>query len=140
MIPTSLPTRTPFDLARQWAARHPEWGTWQSHLAAYFRHGYVWSSPRAFVLAREIQSAWWRDAARLADHAQVAPDGDCWFIWLAAGDMAEFFAVCPRQKPLVCYCRRGEPRLISTTRLARKVTALRASASPSRLFHHSALQ
>ncbi|MDZ4287835.1 MAG: hypothetical protein U0984_07745 [Prosthecobacter sp.] len=102
---------SPSALARQWCLAHPEWGAFEDTVATYLRHGFVWSSPRSFVLARAIAADWWQDHDRLTDHTLSHPQGDCWFLWLAAGDMREFFEVCPQPKPFVCFCRRGLPRL-----------------------------
>jgi hypothetical protein len=113
---------TPAEAAAQWCQAHPEHGTFAEVLGAYLSFGYVWSSPRSFILARPIRREWWNDGDKLADHSLVDPGGDCWFIWLAAGDMAEFFKICPEPKTFVCFSRGDVARLWEFERLRRLCT------------------
>jgi hypothetical protein len=100
------PAATARELCREKGEDFDAW------LSAHLEHGYVWSSPRSFILARAIRSGWVdSDWWKLSDMAATAPDGDCWYIWLAAGDMAEFFEICPERKNFVCFSREEVPRL-----------------------------
>jgi hypothetical protein len=111
---------TPAEQAAKWCDNHNE--NFREVLAAYLSFGYVWSSPRSFILARPVWREWWDDGEKLADHSLTAPDGNCWFIWLAAGDMAEFFKICPQPKDFVCFSRGDVARCWEFERLRRLCT------------------
>lgn len=115
--------------ASHFAAGH----TFEADLAAHLRSGYVWASPAAFVMARLVRSDWtWAEWGNLE---LSDPDGDCWCVWIAAGDLAEFFRVCPRETKFACYSRRGFPRLWEFRELQRLcchgIHAKTASSAPS---------
>lgn len=86
-------------------------------LAHALEHGYVWSSPTCFIMARSV----WDDT--------------CWMIDLAAGDMAEFFRVDPAPKKWVAF-RRGDSHSVHPyERIKRrcchgKLTESTATATP----------
>lgn len=90
---------TPVQMAKEWLSNHPECGTWDDAIKFHMEHGYVWSSPQSFCLAQDR--------------------GDNWLIWLAAGDVAEFFEVCPVKKEFVCFVRRGFPKVWEFERIKR---------------------
>ena len=125
---------TPSATARAWMLAHPEHGTFDDALLFHMEHGYVWNSPRSFVLATIIRSVDW--PGTFIPQA----DGDTWFIWLAAGDWGEFFEVCPERKEFVCFVRRGFPRFYSFDRIQRLCTSHplpphSASHGPSKASH-----
>lgn len=68
-------------------------------------HGWVYSSPTAFGLARIVGSAW--PECDLQDprvHA-LPEEGDAWYFMRVAGNAAEVFARLPFPMPMVIYRR-----------------------------------
>lgn len=101
--------------------------SFEQDLALHVQHGYVWSSPRAIVMARLVHSSW--PFADFADLTRTAPesDADTWFVYLAAGDLAEFFRVMPFAKDFVCFYRRRSPRFHLLEPLQRRCLSISSS-------------
>lgn len=76
--------------------------------------GTVLESPLAFVLAHLVRSDW--SLPRML--AESDPAGDCWFIWLAAGDVPEIVRGLAdvRVTNLVAFEHRTHPRIVRTRR------------------------
>ena len=77
---------TPFDQAAAVYDREPCARTFEADLLLHFQHGYVVSTPEAFAMVRRVNHDWPED--RLRQPWETHPQGDCWFVWLLAGDMA----------------------------------------------------
>jgi len=92
---------TPFQAARQVCLDRPEIMPFEEQLAHYGEHGYIWSSPTAFILATY--------------HATE----DEWFIGLAAGNMAEFCLHAPHPAKWVCFIRDGRQTKWDFSRIQR---------------------
>lgn len=88
-------------------------------LAAHFQTGYVWSSPTAFIMARLVSSKWTWDALSDLTRAASGEEADAWCVWVAVGDLREFFRVCPHEAKFACFARRGFPRLWPFEKLKR---------------------
>jgi len=80
---------TPFQRAKAWNEAHPEVLPWPAQLAYYGAHGFIWSSPTAFVLATYDQ------------------EESEWFVGVAAGNWWELFAIAPHPAKWACFVRRG---------------------------------
>lgn len=89
-------------------------------LKAFLCTGYVFSTPTAFIMAKpvgkffeeQIQDPW----------AMFNPDEyDTWLIWLAAGDMAEFFRFCPYPLSWLAWARHDRLRFWRFESIQRKV-------------------
>lgn len=115
---------TPYELAMQVYASEPCARTLEEDLALHARFGYVVSTPTAFAMGRLV----WRDwpYAKLADPSQVAPDGDCWWIWLLAGDAREALKWLPFEKKWFAFERSNSPRFMDATRFLRLLASGRA--------------
>lgn len=88
------------------AATRPEF---DSELAAHLAHGFVISTPDAFLMGRPVSS----DAPHglLADpfHRFPAADCDAWMVWLAAGDLRAIWRMVPYRLPWIAWARREGP-------------------------------
>jgi hypothetical protein len=100
---------TPWQKAKQWQDTHDTQDFWEllgEHLSA----GYVWNSPKVFLLASE---------ARWNAEEQTFESGEpnCWFVRLAASNgvnlIGEVERVLPRPHEFVAWFRRGQftPRI-----------------------------
>lgn len=78
-------------------------------LLLHLHHGYVYSSPTAFAMARPVALSWTPE--ELSTVAKTDPDGDAWFVWAVAGDMREALSKLPFPKKWLAFCRRGSPRI-----------------------------
>ena len=108
------------ELERLYASPFAAGHTFLADLAAHFEHGYVWSSPTAFIMARLVSSTWGPE--RWGNLAETDPGGDAWCVWVAVGDLREFFRVCPHETKFACFARRGFPRLWPFEKLKRLST------------------
>lgn len=104
--------------------------SFEEDVLLHVQRGYVWSSPRAFIMGRLVCSAWpWErvwDVTR-ADALATPEEADAWFLYLAVGDVREFFRVAPVQKDFVCFFRRGSPRWYRLDAIQRRCTAISSS-------------
>lgn len=95
-------------------ARHLEFGsdwTFAEVIDAHGVVGYVHSTPDLFVMARQGHSDWNSDEFR--DPYATSSTGDCWHVWLLAGDFRAAMAFLPFPLPFVSYHRRD--RLVVLT-------------------------
>lgn len=72
--------------------------------------GYVFATPELFLLGRRVGSDWTDD--ELCDPWLVAPDGDVWHVFLAAGDLREGLRLLPYRLPWLSYYHDGKHRLM----------------------------
>lgn len=83
--------------------------TFREELTAHLLHGFVLSTPEAFVMGRPIV----KDAphALQADPWHVFPpdECDCWLVWLAAGDLSAIWRLVPYPLPWLAWARRDGP-------------------------------
>jgi hypothetical protein len=94
----------PYQLARQVYDREPCARSFEEDLFWHLQYGIVLSTPAGFAMIRSVWSHWSKD--RLKSPRFVAKHGDCWMIWLAAGDITSVWALGPR-KDWVCFERRN---------------------------------
>lgn len=76
--------------------------------------GHVFASPHLFLLGRRVGSKWSDD--ELSDPWLVAPDGQCWHVFLAAGDLSEAVRLLPYRLPWLSYYHEGKRRLMRLER------------------------
>lgn len=90
---------------REWCA-----GSFREDLEAHLLHGYVHSTPQAFVMARPVDSR--AEEALILDpwHAFPRAQQDAWLIWLAAGDLAPFLRLFPYELPRLGWQKRNRLR------------------------------
>ena len=87
--------------------------------------GYVASSPTFFAMIRPVWREWPIEWKR--DPERVAHDGDSWWVWLVAGDMAEAIQHLPDVRQWIEYERLNVPRAFP---LARFLACNRRLSSP----------
>ena len=93
-----------------------------SDLKAFLCTGYVFSTPTAFVMAKPTARFL---AGNYDDPWFMAnPDEyDTWLVWLAAGDMAEFFRFCPYPLSWLAWARHDRLRFWRFESIQSKVTS-----------------
>lgn len=97
--------------------REPCARTFEHDLFLHLMHGVVISTPEVFAMVRPVWRIWWNEKNR--DPSQVAPDGDTWWIWLAAGDVRRLFDWPLPPKKWVAFERGNSPRCWEYDRLRR---------------------
>lgn len=99
---------TPFATAELTAQNHRNGDNFYRDLLYHFEHGVVYSTPTAFVMGRAVEIA---SPEVLNPMYEFLPsEVDTWFVWLAAGNMAEFTFACPYELPNVAWERNGRIR------------------------------
>lgn len=100
---------TPFEQAQAVYEREPCARPFEEDLFFHLLHGFVYSSPTCFAMCREASSAW--DADKMLLPWEIELSGDCWFVWMLAGDAREAIGKLPHVKPFIAFEKRGEVRL-----------------------------
>jgi hypothetical protein len=106
----------PFVLAANVYEQEPCANTFEHDLFQHLLYGCVISTPGLFAMVRPVRLHW--PIETLRDITAVAEDGDVWWIYLAAGDVAQLFDLLPVKK-WVAFERENRPRLYEYNRLRR---------------------
>jgi hypothetical protein len=103
---------SPIDKVRKLYDRFPQPRTFAEDFEAHLQHGFVFSKPDCFLMARPVC----KDAPHdfLADPWHQFDNPDCWLIWAAAGSSAvsvRTFCLTMQPFPLtwVAWARRTGP-------------------------------
>lgn len=96
---------SPYEIAARWHQEHCSETPFREILEAHLFRGHVISGPRAFVLGRQVRHDW--PAERMLDPNQTDDAGDCWHVWLWAGEVKDWRAVVPWPLPWISF-HRGE--------------------------------
>jgi hypothetical protein len=110
-------TPNPYQRAEAWHRRLGCHMTFAEVIEAHGQMGYVHITPDVFVMARRVEADWGDD--RLCDLQFIAPAGDCWHVWLLAGDFRAAMAFLPYPLPYVSFHRRGRLRVMPLDRALR---------------------
>lgn len=80
---------------------------WAAAVRGYLLHGYVFSTPDCFLMARPVRHD--ADFEDILDPAHIFENPDCWFVHTAAGVLDACFLHLPYWLPLVAFqrARRG---------------------------------
>ena len=94
----------PWQQAAKW---HMEIGStmpFEELLAKYMNGGYVYNSPKVFVLAQQV---------RIEDGKVADGEANTWFVHLAAGEkpFKRFLELAPNEQEFVAWQRRGGRKL-----------------------------
>jgi hypothetical protein len=109
---------TAFEEAAAWHAAHGGGEmSFGEVVEAHAQGGYVFITPEFFLLGRRVARDW--DEARRCDPWQVDPAGDCWHVWLAAGDWRGWERFLPYRLPWVSFHRRERLRVWALERFHR---------------------
>ena len=101
---------TPFLAAAAVYDREPCARSFEADLFLHLVHGVVVSTPDVFAMVRPVWSTW--GIERLRTPSETAADGDCWWIWLAAGNVGSLFAWPLPVRVWVGFERENIPKLI----------------------------
>lgn len=107
---------TPFETAADVYQREPCASAFEHDLFLHLMHGTVISTPEVFAMLRPVQADWPLD--RWRNPADVAQDGDTWWIYCAAGEVWRLFDMLPVKKWLA-FERGNCPRFREYERLRR---------------------
>ncbi len=100
---------TPYEQAARVYLREPCARSFREDLENHLFLGWVFSTPALFLMGRRIMHDW---PHRMAADSSIADDeGDCWHVWLAAGDMSEAVRAIPFDLPWLSFER--ENRLVT---------------------------
>lgn len=100
---------TPFDHAARWHHHHGGDMEFSEVIEAHAQGGVVIITPEVFWLARRVKHDWPEE--RICNPWAVAEDGDCWLVWLAAGDWRTWPRFIPYPLEWVGFHRRGKFRV-----------------------------
>ena len=107
---------TPFHRAAEVYKREPCAVPFEHDLFMHLLHGYVISTPQVFAMLREVSRDFTADDMR--DPGKTAPGGDCWHVWLAAGDVSALLGMLSPKK-WVAFERLNTPRVWEYERISR---------------------
>jgi hypothetical protein len=96
---------SPYETAARWHLEHCPETPFRDILEAHLFCGHVISGPQAFVLGRRVWRGW--QPKLLLNPWCTALDGDCWHVWLWAGEVKDWRAVVPFPLPFISF-HRGE--------------------------------
>ncbi|HYF36780.1 MAG TPA: hypothetical protein VD994_15905 [Prosthecobacter sp.] len=112
---------TPFHAAQQVYQRELCARDFWTDLHLHLTHGYVFSTPTAFLMGRPVE--------RMAPHHQITNPAhhfqspDAWLVYLAAGDgIREFFRYEPFPLPYFGWERNNKLRFYERNKLLTKLT------------------
>ena len=117
---------TPYFAAAAVYDREPCARTFEADFFLHLVHGVVVSTPEVFAMVRPVVSTW--GIERLRTPSETAKDGDCWWIWLAAGNVGSLFAWPFPAKKWVAFERDNTPKFREYDRL-RRLYLSRATAA-----------
>lgn len=91
---------SPIDAARAIYDKEPCRNSFETDLFWHLRNGIVLSTPECFAMVRPVWHDWPPDMLKNPFWAE--PNGDCWMMWLAAGDITPVFGLGPPRE-YCCY-------------------------------------
>lgn len=110
---------TPYEQAaqvyEQEESARPFWEDLQAHLL----YGWVMSTPELFLMARQVKRDWPDEL--LKNPWAIDDDGDCWHVWLAAGDLSKVKEFIPYPLPYLSYERVNVLRSMPFDKACRRI-------------------
>lgn len=92
-IVINAPLVSPYEQAKAVYATEPCARTFPEDLLLHLKHGYVFNTPKMFLMGRPV---WSQASSELTvDPAHKFSNVDAWLVYLAAGEMHGFFHFCP---------------------------------------------
>lgn len=83
-------------------------------LALHFEHGYVISTPKAFVMGRPVDR--YASEQCILDPSYSFQTQNAWLVWLAAGDLRHVLGLMPFPLPWIGYERNNVLRFVRLER------------------------
>ena len=111
------------------SAPNPGQMSWDDGVAWHFNHGFVFSTPRYFMMGRPVVSS--ASPAEILDYSHKFDDVllnpsrlggaglDAWFVACAAGNLSDAWSILPWKLPLIGFDRKGEIRFYELERVRR---------------------
>jgi hypothetical protein len=100
----------PYLTAFQEYQKHDRGESWTDALDFHLQRGAVISTPELFVMARPVRREWEDDLHTML--GPVAKAGDCWHVWVGAGNLHELLDLARRHGvQWLTYQRHGQDRL-----------------------------
>lgn len=118
---------TPFDHARAVYDREPCARSFAEDLDAHLRNGYVFASPRFFVMGRAVIIE--RPGHEIVNPWITFNEGECngWLVYLAAGDLRLALECLPYDLPVIGWERNNVLRWYDTAWIKRKLAKRRCA-------------
>ena len=89
-------------------------------LTAYLNHGYVFSLPDVFVMAKPVPSDMIDNGVLESDDFFKPGECDTWYVHLAAGRLSRLFSLSPFHLEYVCFQRFGSVKIYRFQEIQRK--------------------
>lgn len=102
---------TPYQRAAAWHHRLRSGWTFEEVIEAHGQMGFIHSTPDVFVMARRVHTLW--PESGFSDPNLRDLHGECWHVWLLAGDFRAAMAYLPEPLPFVSFHRRGKLRILT---------------------------
>lgn len=112
-------TTSIYEQARAVYDREPCARSFEEDLWHHFQHGYVVCTPTAFAMVRIVRSDWPMEWLR--EPWRIDADGDCWWIWLLSGDVAETVSWLPFPKKHIAFERGNQSRVLCYEKFTRRL-------------------
>lgn len=110
---------TPYEQAARVYEREVCASSFRADLEAHLFGGWVVSTPDFFVMARRVMKRW--PAEMTLNPYYAHPKGDCWHVWLAAGDLRAMWSALPEELDWISFERRNVLRVVRLARLRARV-------------------
>lgn len=110
--------------------------SFREDLEAHLLHGLVFSTPRGFIMARYVRRDWahsaivdpWQNGE---NEATCAPEKDCLHVYLAAGELSEFFTFPHRRVLWVSFERSNRLHFHPYNRIQRLCSKIPIPLAPT---------
>lgn len=97
--------------------------SFKEDLEAHLLHGSVFSTPTAFIMARYVSRSWPEESIiNPWVNDATCPQIDCLHVYLAAGDLTEFFTFPHRSVKWISFERKNTLKFYCYTDLKRRCT------------------
>lgn len=109
---------SPFEQAVDVYRREPCARSFIEDFEAHLLHGWIFSTPAIFLMARPVRSDSPVDV--VLNPFSLPDDPDTWHVWLAAGNWREALRLAPFPLPWVSFERRNQLRRYAWNRILRR--------------------
>ena len=107
--------QSPYEIAKCVYENEPCARTFMEDLQLHLAHGYVFNTPRLFLMGRPVSRD--GDTCDIVCPVVCYSVPDCWMVYLAAGDISEFFKFEPFELQWFCWERNNKLRFYRRERL-----------------------
>lgn len=112
----------PFETARQVYEQEPCVRTFDQDLLLHYLHGFVFSTPKFFIMGRPVDKD--ADPAQILNPAHTFDRRvvNCWHIYLLSGQPAAAWGIMPWPLPWFSFERRNDLRFYPSERIRKLST------------------